>query len=419
MTNDSTSYESIFVARQPVFTPDETIWGYELLFRNSELNTALVTDPNQATSSVIADGLAMAVEGIPEDKRILINFTQELLIDDAGFALPKERCIIEILENVTPTPETLAAVKRLKDAGYTIALDDYFGQEELLPLLQLADIIKIDVLELLADPAKVAGTIKDIPRNNVKLLAEKVENFQLFNTLKHMGFDLFQGFFFSKPEVIPGKKLSTNEMTKLQLLGELSSVDFDPKRLAEILEADPNLSYRLFRYINSVGFGLQQKVNSIKRAIDMMGMLQCKQWLRSAILADLNPSPKAGELAYMAVHRARFLETCCEHSNMNSCQPDTLFITGLFSLLDAMLGVDMPKILSSLPLNDDVVETLTGENKLRELLQLAQSFERGDWDETALILKQLGMDPNKAHDMYVASRMWAQQMVGVCNMPIE
>lgn len=412
MIDESSPFESIFVARQPVFHADETVWGYELLFRSGTENTANVTDDTHATSSVIADGLTMAMEGMPHGSRILINFPEQMLIDDTGFALPKETCIVEVLEDVRPTKKTLAAVRRLKEAGYTIAVDDYFGQPQLKPFIELADIVKIDILELNSDPRSIAKAIADIPVKGVQLLAEKVEDNTTFKHLKIMGFSLFQGYFFSKPEIIPGKKLSSNELTKLQLLSELSSANFEPNRLAEILQSDPSLSYRLFRYINSVGFGLRSKVTSLKRAIDMMGMVQAKQWLRTAILADINTAPKAGELAYMSVQRAKFLESLCNASTTGECRPDTMFITGLFSLLDAMLGVEMQTILEKLPLDDEIINGLTTDGQMRDLLNLASSYEHGEWEETMSQLQKLNMDTLVADAIYAQSRNWAQKMLG-------
>lgn len=412
MAEDISACESIFVARQPVFHPDETIWGYELLFRSSEENLATITDDTQATSSVIADGLAMAIEGMTGNARILINFPEEMLLAESGFALPKENCIIEVLEGVKPSKATLKAVRKLKQAGYTIAVDDYFGQPQLKPFLDLADIIKIDILELDSDPARIKAVLDQIPTKDVTLLAEKVEDIETFKSLKFLGFSLFQGFFFSKPEVIPGKKLSSNEMTKLQLLAELSKPDFEAARLAEVLQSDPNLSYRLFRYINSVGFGLHNKVTSLKRAIDMMGMIQAKQWLRSAVIADINPAPKAGELAYMSVHRAKFLENACLLIDHKDCVPDTMFIAGLFSLLDAMLGIRLNEILEKLPLDESIVHGLTKQGHIRDLLGLSKSYEHGHWGDVAIRLKKLNMDSRKADMLYAQSRNWTQKTLG-------
>jgi len=416
MNGDSNAFESLFIARQPVFRPDETVWGYELLFRSGQENVAVISDESQATASVIADGMALATEGMDNKAKILINFPEKLLVEDAGFALPKERCVVEILENVRPGKDTLAATRRLKDAGYTLAVDDFVGQKELRPFVELADIVKVDVLALDADPARIKQQLAGLP-GSVTLLAEKVEDHKTFRTLRDMGFSLFQGFFFSRPEIIPGRKLTAAETTKLQVLGELAKPDFEPSRLAAILRSDPSLTYRLFRYINSVGFGLVQKITSTKRALDMMGMIQSKQWLRSVVIADLNPSPKAAELAYMAVHRAKFLESICSSSNRNVCEPDTLFMTGLFSLLDAMLGMSMRDILKSLPLEESVVEALDGNGDLYDLLRLAASYERGLWGETAQRLKRLSLDSSEAELLYIQSRSWAQKMLGYSKAP--
>ena len=416
MQQKTEPFESMFIARQPVFTPEEAIWGYELLFRAGLDNVAVISDESQATASVIADGMALATEGMDNKAKILINFPEKLLVEDAGFALPKERCVVEILENVRPGKDTLAATRRLKDAGYTLAVDDFVGQEELRPFVELADIVKVDVLALDADPARIKQQLAGLPGSET-LLAEKVEDHKTFRTLRDMGFSLFQGFFFSRPEIIPGRKLTAAETTKLQVLGELAKPDFEPSRLAAILRSDPSLTYRLFRYINSVGFGLVQKITSTKRALDMMGMIQSKQWLRSVVIADLNPSPKAAELAYMAVHRAKFLESICSSSNRNVCEPDTLFMTGLFSLLDAMLGMSMRDILKSLPLEESVVEALDGNGDLYDLLRLAASYERGQWGETAQRLKRLSLDSSEAELLYIQSRSWAQKMLGYSKAP--
>ncbi|MBG0791660.1 MAG: HDOD domain-containing protein [Desulfovibrionaceae bacterium] len=408
-----TSYsENVFIARQPVFYSNETVWGYELLFRSGEENVALVQDDDQATSAVIADGLALALVGMQGSARVLINFPENMLTGDVGFALPRDKCVVEILENVRPCKKTLAAARRLKEAGYILAVDDFFGQPELRPFIDLADIIKVDVLALDADVERVAKVVESLPHGPT-LLAEKVEDIETFHKLKELGFLLFQGFFFSRPEIIPGRKLTSNEMTKLQLLNELSKPEFEPSRLAEILSSDPSLSYRLFRYINSVGMGLRQKVTSLKRAIDMMGMLQAKQWLRTALVADLVTSPKAGELAYLAVHRARFLEQVCQLSNRKTCEPDALFMTGLFSLLDAMLGLNMEDILKVLPLEEKVVRALLGEGEFHELLDLAASYERGRWSEALDHLKRLDLEGIQAESLYVQSRGWTQRMLGL------
>lgn len=412
MLDSSLAYESIFVARQPIFRTDLTVWGHELLFRSSDQESAIITDAAQATSSVIADGFSLASEGLPRTTRILINFPEKLLLSDIAFALPPDVCMIEVLENVPPTPAVLKALTRLKDAGYGIALDDFVGQPELLPFLEYADIVKIDILGMEGDLSKTDAVLDMLPDRGPLLLAEKVEDSNLLAPLGELGFSLFQGFFFSRPVIIPGRKLSSNEMTRLQLLEELGRSDFHLRRLTEILKADPNLSYRLFRYINSVSLGLRYKVTSLDRAVAFLGERQIRQWLHTAILADLNPAPKAGELASMSVQRAKFLESLCNTDALKSCQPDAMFTIGLFSLLDAMLDVKMDDILTTLPLDDEIADALTGRNPLHSLLGLASSYEKGLWRDTAEILRLLNLDMRQGDLLYARARHWAQKALG-------
>lgn len=410
MQSGDLGWKSVFVARQPIFDTKMKIWGYELLFRSEKgVNEALVGNDDVATSSVIADGVTLAADGLPADKRLLINFPTNLLLDETAHVLPKERCVIEILEHVKPTQRVLEAVKKLKEAGYTIAVDDYEGASTaaLDRFLPLADIVKIDILALDSDPRKVAEAVKKPKEYGCMLLAEKVENNIIYEGCKALGFQLFQGFFFSKPEVIPGKTLSSNELTKLQLLQELGG-DFKMKRLAEILATDPSMSYRLFRYINSVGFDLTVKVESLERAIRLLGQRRISQWLRTAIMADLNPQPKAGELAFLSVHRARFFELLSAEGGMGH-DPESMFMLGLFSLLDAMLGMNMEDIIKAMPLNDDVEKALRGKNDLSQLLLLAGSYERGLWTETDQHLDKIKLNPTKADMLYALARDWTQK----------
>lgn len=408
-------YQTLFVARQPVLRPDETIWGYELLFRSSDKNFATIIDDSEATSSIIADGMTLAMESMHGVKRVLINFPEKMLLDGTAFALPKSNCIIEVLEDVRPSREVLDALRHLKKSGYILAIDDYFGQSELQQFLDLADIVKIDILEFNGDLDRLSKTIAPLRKAKKHLLAEKVEDKAIFNDLKKMGFSLYQGFFFAQPEIIPGRKLTSNETSKLQLLSELSNKEFDPKRLSEILQSDPHLSYRLLRYINSVGIGLQNKITSLKRAIDLMGLLQTKQWLRTALMADLNTSGNASELAFRAVHRAKFLESICSIKTQGECKPDILFTTGLFSMLDAMLGIEMREVLEQLPLDKDIVEALTGKGEIRDFLLLSLCYEKGTDDEKELMAKQAGLPISQLDELYAKAMYWTQEMFHIHN----
>ncbi len=405
-------FESIFVARQPIFDREERPWGYELLYRASaEAFTAEISDDDMATQSVIADGVSLALEGLPPERsKMLVNFPENLLVQDTAFALPSDNCVVEILETVPPTEYVLAALARLKNAGYTIAMDDYCGEEALVPFLEYVDIVKVDVLALDNDSDKIKTVLQKLSTHDVVILAEKVENRTVFEMVRGLGFDLFQGFFFSKPIIIPGKKLSSSELTKLQILQELGKDDFEPKRIAEILQADPSLAFRLFRYINSAGFSLASKVDTLDRAVTILGQRAIAQWLRTAIMSDLNPAPKAGELVFLSVLRAKFLELLALKTEFSrKGHPDSFFVIGLFSLLDAMLGIRMTEILPNLPLDELIVCTLNGSCEEHTLLKLAHSYERGYWSDTDKRLRSLDLDQRTADTLYAQARHWAQR----------
>lgn len=410
--------ESIFVARQPIFDEKQDVWGYELLFRSSgESREANVSDADMATAKVIADGFVMASAGMQPGQRALINFPQNLILQQFAYALPSDIAVIEILEDVRPLPEVLETLQGFKDAGYTVAMDDFMGEPELMPFLKIADILKVDILGILGPEGaknadKLRRIMKVVSKFKGRLLAEKVEDNDVFGLCKELGFTLFQGYFFSKPEIIPGKKISSNEISKLQLLKELGSPEFDVHRLSEIIQLDPSLSYRLFRYINSAGMGVSQKVESVTRAITLLGQRQLSQWLRVVIMSDLAPTKKGKEIAFMSVQRGRFLELMAEKCPSRHA-PESMFLLGLFSLLDAMLGQPMEDILENVPLDEGVAQVLKGqENDFEHCLNLATAMERADFGTMNELLEVQELAPELATPLYTEALNWTVDILG-------
>lgn len=196
--SQKTHYKPIFVARQPIFDRDETLWGYELLFRVSQSVTqADVEDDNLATAKVIADGFSMAVDGVDQNKKILINFPTDLILTGANQALPNDRCIVEILETVEPTQNIIEACKKIKEQGYVLALDDFVGQKGYEPFLEMADIVKVDLES--QSPADIIKLVQYLNRYPCALLAEKVEDVKTYQLTRTLGFTYFQGFFSAVP----------------------------------------------------------------------------------------------------------------------------------------------------------------------------------------------------------------------------
>lgn len=384
--NTSAGYDQFFVAKQPIFNLDMDIWGYELLYRHAaNTDTANFVDGDMATSTIIADGVTLVRMGIAGDKKILINFTSRLLLEEFGFALSVDNCIIEVLETVEPTPGILLALTRLKQAGYTLALDDYTGQVDLESLLELADIVKIDMLNTPDDKMRMISN-KLLVSNKI-LLAEKVEHETDFMTAQNLGCTLFQGYFFKKPKIITGRKISSSDLSKLNIINELSNEDVDPIKISKIIHNDLALSYRLLGYINSAMFSRRESIDSIHRAVCILGHRNLAKWLQAVLLSDIDSSPKGAEIMSMALVRANLLELLGKQLDSPPAKPDTLFVLGLFSLLDSLLCLPMEEIVCKLPLGKQLTQSLLGEsNDLTTLLMLAQKLECGEWDQANAIV---------------------------------
>jgi EAL and modified HD-GYP domain-containing signal transduction protein len=409
---DELRYEPIFVARQPIFDAKLNVWGYELLFRHSgDAKTANVTDQNLATSKVIADGFSLALQGLSPGKRVLINFPAKLIADGTALALPKENCVVEILETVKPTPRVLEACSKLKEAGYTLALDDFVGQPGFEPFLEFADLIKVEILGQTREQIKAITS--RFKKTKIKLLAEKVEDKETFEFVKKLGYDYFQGYFFSKPEIVPGRKIASSAMAKIELLKLLNQQDCEFDALSKVIGRDISLSYRLLRFINSSAFSLRYKVESITQAITLLGLRPLKQWAMVVLMSDIDASPRGEVLIYFSLQRARFLEQIQRFMPQRPFQPETMFLLGLFSKLDALLGLPMADILKDMPLDEEVSRALCGiGSEAQTWLELLDSVERGEWETVQDIIRAYTLPPQGCAVEYMKASTWAHHTLG-------
>lgn len=402
-------YEAIFVARQPIFTTEMDIWGYELLFRHSaEAGAARIDDENLATMKVIADGLTLALSGVAMDKKALINFPAALIENQSALALPKDRCVVEILETVEATDAIVDALKGIKESGYTLALDDFVGQPGFEPIIELADIVKV---EILGQPReKIEAVTKALLKPGIKLLAEKIEDRETFEFCRDLGYSYFQGYFFSKPEIVPGRKIPTSSMAKIRLLKELNREDVEFEDLAKIIAMDVSLTLRLLKFVNSASFALRHEVQSIAHAISMLGIKSFKQWAMVVLMAEMDSSPRGMELAFTAMQRARFLSAVAAQIPTIDYKPDTMFLLGLFSKLDAMLNQNMADILEDIPLQEEIKTALLGgKNKARALLILLDLLDDADWDKATKLLDKFRVDIDLVANYFMESMSWANE----------
>jgi c-di-GMP-related signal transduction protein len=393
-----------FIARQPIFDSDKRVYGYELLFRSSLDNFFKHPDPDQATSKVIADSFfLMGMSTLTGGKRAFINITRDILIQDYLFLIPKELIVVEILETVEPDAQVVEACKKLKRAGYLLAFDDFIYQEVYSPLMEVIDFIKVDFLSMGESQQK--SLVHQFSSSKVRFLAEKVETPEVFRGAMEMGYQYFQGYFFSKPAIISGKDIPGYKLHYLQILSEIHRPELDFKQLDLIIKQEMSLSFKLLRYINSAFFGLRCKVNSIKQVLLLIGEKEIRKWVSLITLAHMG-GDKPEELIIQAIIRAKFCESLGSFSGL-SLRAEDLFLMGMFSLIDAILDRSLSDILSEIPIANDVKEALMGEkNRLRNILEYVLLYEKGEWDHLSLQASKLGMDEAIPLRLYLDAIKW-------------
>ncbi|MDA8134122.1 MAG: HDOD domain-containing protein [Desulfobacteraceae bacterium] len=369
----------VFLARQPVFTSEKKLFGYELLFRlGLENYFPESVDGNTATSNLLSNiFFPFDFKAILCGKPGLINFTANMILQRMPLLLPKEHFIIEVLEDVEPDEALISSLSVLNKKGFTIALDDFVYHQKLRPMIELSHIIKFDIQ---ATPLKSLDVILQMMKSDYKIrfLAEKVETYAEFEQAKEMGFDLFQGYFFSKPEVLSTKGISAGQATKLALVNEVAKKELNLKRIEDLIKKDVSISFKLLRFINSAYFKRRNSINTIKDAIIYIGTEELKRFINIVAISDIG-AQKPNELIRASIVRAGM----CERFGgvlKTSFSTDELFTLGLFSFIDAMLDCRMEDILSQIAFSEKMKSALLGKEKeFKMILSFVEGFEKGDW----------------------------------------
>lgn len=398
----------VYMARQPIFDRRQRVVAYELLFRSGLENVFTASDGDLATSRVISDSfLVFDTQATTRGKRAFINFTREFLLGPYAGYLPKQWLAVEILEDVEPDPEVVAACQALDKAGYYLVLDDFVYHPRFDPLLKLAKVVKIDIL---ATPAEeLPALVQTMAPYQAKLLAEKVETQEEFDRTFQMGFSYFQGYFFSKPVVVSGRDVPGFKLTYLHMIQEINKPNMNFAKVESIIKQDVALSYKLLRYINSVGFGLLGEVKSIRQALTLLGEENVQKWASLVALTHLGQD-KPDELLVSSVVRAKFCESLAPLAGLAERAAD-LFMMGLFSHIDALLDLPLAEILSQMPIDRDVKAALTGQpGRLGQVYKLIVSYERGDWEACSQALVGLGLAEESLPTLYLAALQWSRQL---------
>ena len=399
-----------FVARQAIFDRRQNVYAYELLFRSSTANSFDGTESSLATSQVIANTVfSIGLENMLAGKRAFINFGRQLLLGEWTTILPNSAVVIEVLETVDPDSEVLEACRNLRKQGYLVALDDFVCAPQFEPLTDLADIIKVDLRT--TSRAVQKSMLNRYQRLGVKMLAEKVETPEEFQWCYDAGYDYFQGYFFARPVVMRGKQVPGVKTNHLKLLEQLQRPDLDFTRLEKLISNDVSFSYRVIRYVNSGAFSHSTPIQSIRRALVILGERETRKWISLATLPAL-ARDKPDEVVSQAMLRARFCELLAAAVRPTVDSADASLM-GMFSLLDAMIDQPLAQIISALNLSDPIREALLrphAGNRYSLILRLVQRYELAQWDEVRDIAVGLGLENDAVAPLYLDALRWSTEL---------
>jgi c-di-GMP-related signal transduction protein len=394
-----------FVARQPILTSDEQVFGYELLFRDGVENYFRASDAESASRSTLDSSILMGLDVLCDGRRAFVNCTREVLLKDYVTLLPASQVAVEVLESVPPDDLVIAACQRLKAAGYLIVLDDFAFRDIREPLTILADIIKVDMR--CTRPAEREEMIHRYAQSGCKMLAEKVETREEFDSARKAGFVYFQGYFFRQPEVLSAREIPRNRITYLRMLQAVSEPELDGREIEKLIKSEASLCYRLLRYMNSAAFAFGSEIHSVRHALALLGEREVRRWVR--LVATLaGGRQKSSELVASALIRARFCELLSPRIPHGDSDP---FLMGLLSVMDVILEMPMPEVIHSLPLDQDTKAVLLGgESRLRPLYQLMLARESGCWEDTRQLTHQLHLSESEVAEAYWQAMQWARQV---------
>ncbi len=399
----------IYVARQPVLNLKKKTLGYELLFRDGMSNAFPDIDGDIATSKLLSNSFfSIGMEQMTGMKRGWINFPEAMLIKKIPLMFPNDKITVEILEDVKPEKEVIASCRELKEKGYTLALDDFCSQAGMEPLISLADIIKVDFMATSME--EIRSMVRDLSRYKINFLAEKVETYDDFRQAVEMGFSYFQGYFFSKPEIIKGKDITASKLTLLQILAEVNKEAFNFVELEKLISKDVSMSYKLLRYINSAYFRRVKEITSIKHAIVLLGEREVRRFI-SLIGVTTLADDKPDELVSVSIIRARLCELLAKNSSMKFDMSE-LFTLGLFSFIDAIMDDHIESLMAKLPLSAGIKNALVKrEGPLWDFLALANAYEAGRWEETRRAAERVGVTGEVIPQLYLDAVGWANSLV--------
>jgi len=400
-----------YVARQPILNAKRQTLGYELLFRDGESNAYPAhVDSNRATYRLIVENfLTIGTNPALAKSRCFINFPHSSLVRLLPLSLPKEQIVVEVLETCTPNDELFEAIKQIHASGYLIALDDFVYKPEWERFLPYVQIVKIDIMATGLEES--CALVKERIAKGVKrrFLAEKVETEQEFLATRSAGFTFFQGYFFSKPQVISQRYVSPQHVIAMELFREVCKPSVDFEKVEKIVARDVALSYKLLRFVNTMSNRIETPISSFRQALVYLGQDKLKIFVSLAV-ASFVSARKPQEIYTLSLQRAQFFLLMSNDNPFNQYR-EQAFLIGLLSLLDSMLDMSLKDLVEQLPLSETIkAALLEREGPYGDLLKLEECYERADWQGVESACQRLNLSFNEVMPRISQAQRWSQDL---------
>ncbi|WP_293008618.1 EAL and HDOD domain-containing protein [Nitrosomonas sp.] len=408
----------VYLGRLPILDSKQNLVAFELLFRTNQNNVVEVTDNSAASANVIIDTYGqLGIENVIGKRRGFIKVDAKLLMNDAICMLPKKHVVLEILRSVEINDEIIQRCLFLKQKGYQLALSNVVQLDQRFErIMPLINIVKINITAL--NQNNLLNLIKNLRRWPVLLLAEKVESKEIARNCIALNFQMLQGFYFAKPEIITGKRIDPSKLSLLKLL-LLVVKDGEVTEIENELKFQPGLSYNLLRMVNSAAGGLPSTINSIKRAIMIIGRKQLQRWIQILLYAAKQRDGGASDaLMQTATVRGRLLEAIAIADRPHDKNhQDRAFMVGVLSLLDTLLGMEMSELVSTLSIQKDMGEALlTRRGYLGHQLELIEAHEKGEYETVSSILSEMGfINMDEFIKLELEATAWANRIKDAVN----
>jgi len=406
----------IYIARQPIFDRNYQVYGYELLYRDSFENAfnGGMSD-NVATSLLLLNSyFTFGMDNLIGKTKAFINFDKHLIMHDVAELLDQRTVVVEILENVKPDQAFIDRLVKLKDKGYTLALDDYVFNYAHKEILDVVSLVKVDFME--NSQEDIEALLVDLKSRGITLLAEKVESKEVFEWARDQGFDLFQGYYFEKPSVQRKKRLDENGLLYVRLMGELNVEEPDYKKLSNIILTDVGLTYKLLKVANANAKPVSP-IRSITQALAVLGTKQFRKWLSLAMVQNMS-NQETNELVKYALIRSALLQSIANHSGFKK-HSEEVSLLGILSILDGVLQMDMSQALESLPIDQVLKDTLLDQETLYSpIMRLCYAYEKGNFEDVEEASRAIDYDINLLPDHYVKAISWAERTSRELSSPV-